>query len=123
MNRTELNQERRKQSALEKLGSNHPRCTHCGEDRWQCLELHHLAGRVYGESCVTLCRNCHRLLSDAQHDHPAQLTDGLPTLGERIGHFLLGLADLFRLLVDKLTEFGLALIAGVATSQQEKSNP
>lgn len=118
MKSSELNQERRKQDALEKLGSSEPRCTHCGEDNWRCLEQHHIAGRVYDESCVILCRNCHRMLSDAQRDHPAPLFDGMPTPFERIGHFLLGLADLLRLLVDKLTEFGLALVA-----RQEKANP
>jgi hypothetical protein len=30
---------------------------------------------------------------------------------DRIGHFLLGLADLFELLIKKLREFGEALIA------------
>jgi hypothetical protein len=37
-----------------------------------------------------------------------------PSLLERVGRFLLGLADLFEQLIPKLREFGLALIAEAA---------
>jgi hypothetical protein len=45
-----------------------------------------------------------------QKDHPTLIGDD-PTLHERAGHFLKGLADLFALLVAKLHEYGDALIA------------
>lgn len=109
-----MHQERRKQAALEKLGSHHPRCMVCGVDDWRCLERHHIAGRTYDEVGAILCRNCHRKVSDDQRDHPAKLPDDTSITEERVGHFLLGLADLLRLLVEKLVEFGHALITSAA---------
>lgn len=102
--------EQRKQKALERLGSANPVCVSCGETDWLCLEGHHIAGKNYDDTIVVQCRNCHRKLSDDQHDHPPPISVSTPILLERIGHFLLGLADFFRLLVAKLHEFGDALI-------------
>ena len=109
-----LPSEVRKQKALERLGCNHPRCVHCGEADWRCLELHHIAGRAYGEECAVECRNCHRKLSDTQKDHPPALVDGEPPCLEKIGHFLLGLADLLEMLIEKLREYGMVLIEAAA---------
>ena len=104
-----LNAEVRRRRALQRLGCDNPRCMRCGEDDPHCLELHHLAGQAYDGTLVTLCRNCHRKASDMQRDHPPQVNDP-PNLTETIGRFLLGLADLFMLLVDKCREFGFALL-------------
>jgi len=52
------------------------------------------------------CRNCHRKLSDSQKDHPPKIGE-TPSLPERVGHFLLGLADFFLLLAEQLRQFGL----------------
>lgn len=101
--------EARKQKRLEVLGSNHPVCVVCGEDSWQCLEQHHIAGQAYSDDLCNVCRNCHRKLSDEQNDHPNQTAKD-PTSLETIGHFLLGLADLFALLVERLREYGQSLI-------------
>ena len=106
---TGYNYERRKQRALERLGSNDPRCFLCGESDWRCLEAHHIAGHAHDEATVPVCRNCHRKLSDCQKDHPVETVGGDSEL-EAIGRFLLGVADLFRLLVDKLSEWGGYLI-------------
>jgi hypothetical protein len=76
----------------------------------RCLEAHHIAGRKFDEATLIFCRNHHRILSDDQKDHPRPLGDE-PTLHERAGHFLKGLADLFALLVAKLHEYGDELIA------------
>jgi hypothetical protein len=82
----------------------------CGHDDPLALELHHVAGRAYGDDLVPVCRNCHRGLSDLQKDHPP--ANRLPPSDpERIGHFLLGLADLFELLVRRLREFATKLFA------------
>ena len=110
----EFQQERRKQKALERLESDHPRCVHCGEDDWRCLEAHHIAGRAYDEACVVVCRNCHRKLSDAQKDHPPRVGSTEPVLFEQVGHFLLGLADLFEMLIAKMREYGKLLIEAAA---------
>ncbi len=101
--------ERRKQQRLAKLGSNNPICGVCGERHWLCLELHHLADHGRDEATVTICANCHKKASDAQKDHPAFDPDADPTL-DRIGHFLLGLADLLTRIVEKLIEFAHILI-------------
>ena len=69
MDEVELKRERRKQRALERLGSNNPRCVVCGFDDPLALELHHIAGRSFDEEAVPVCRNCHRRLSDHQKDH------------------------------------------------------
>jgi hypothetical protein len=106
----EKEQERRKQKALERLGTNNPVCVLCGETDWRCLELHHIAGKPFDGALVIVCRNWHRKLSDMQKDHP-QPASTPPDPLERIGHFLLGLADLFALLVEKLHEFGQDLIS------------
>ena len=71
MDKLELNRERRRQRALERLGTNSPRCPFCGCDNPLALELHHVAGRAFDETEVPVCRNCHRTLSDWQKDHPA----------------------------------------------------
>jgi hypothetical protein len=86
-----------------------PRVANCGLDDVRCLEAHHIAGREFNDAKVILCRNCHRILSDDQKDHPPLISHE-PTLHERIGHFLKGLADLLALLVTKLHEYGDELI-------------
>ena len=110
MNDQELKLERRRQKALERLGTNNPRCTFCPCDDPLALELHHIAGRGNDDELVITCRNCHRGLTDGQKDHPPRQTDP-PSDAERIGHFLLGLADLFELLVKRLREFATKLFA------------
>lgn len=102
--------EKRKQTRLEKLGSNNPVCGTCGERDWRCLELHHVADHGRDETTVTICRNCHRKVSDDQKDHPALSLTSDASL-DRMGHFMLGLADLLTLIIEKLIEFGQILIA------------
>jgi hypothetical protein len=105
----EFAKERRKQKRLEKLGSNNPICGVCGEGDWRCLEAHHIADYARDDLTVAICRNCHRKLSDDQKDHSAFNRQADPML-DRIGHFLLGLADLLRLIVERLYEFADILI-------------
>jgi hypothetical protein len=104
--------ERRLQRRLEYLGTNNPRCIHCGENDPLCLELHHIAGGDFDDMTVIECCNCHRKLSDSQIDHPKQLSKP-PIDLECIAHFLLGLADWFELLVGRLREFAAALLESV----------
>ena len=109
----EIRHEIRRQRALDRLGTNTPRCTHCGECNPHCLEAHHIAGKAFDDETVIVCRNCHRKLSDEQKDHPGRASTPPDPL-DRMGHFLLGLADLFRMLVGRLEEFGRDLIARAA---------
>lgn len=105
-----LTAEARKQARLEKLGTNEPRCGTCGETDWRTIEQHHVADHKRDEAMALICANCHRKVTDDQKDHPAFDSTADPFL-DRIGHFLLGVADLLILIVAKLVEFGNALIA------------
>lgn len=105
----ELAREHRNQKRIERLGTSTPVCINCGEDDSRCLEEHHLAGHNRDDFTAIHCRNCHRKRSDEQLDHPKYDASNDPLL-DKIGHFLLGLADTFRALADKLYEFGLELI-------------
>jgi hypothetical protein len=120
MDDTEQKREARLQRAYERLNAHKPRCINCGLEDVRCLEAHHIAGRKFGDATVIVCRNCHRILSDDQKDHPPPVA-GDPTLHERIGHFLKGLADLFALLVAKLHEYGDELIAFAKNEAATKS--
>ena len=108
------NKEIRKQKRLEMLGSNNPVCIICGENDWRCLEQHHIAGQKYSDDLCNICRNCHRKLSDSQRDHPKQIAKK-PSKNETIGHTLLGLADFFEFLVERLRVCGNLLIAQCKT--------
>ena len=123
MNKNSNDRERRQQAAFEKLGTTEPRCGTCGYNDWRALERHHVGQGRFDETCVIVCRNCHRRLSDDQRDHPPPLPTDAPNLFEQVGHFLLGLADLFRILVEKLIEFGLLLIAHAPTEQRKEPKP
>ena len=112
--------ELRKQNRIEKLGSNKPICGTCGEKDWRCLEKHHVADYGRDDATVHICRNCHRKVSDDQKDHPAFDPSADPQL-DRIGHFLIGLADLLVLIIEKLFEFGYELI-GLAKPQIEQGD-
>jgi hypothetical protein len=116
MNEEELRLEQRKQKRLESLGSNDPQCCACEESDWRTLELHHVAGCKHDDTLVAICRNCHRKVSDDQKDHPAFEPGADPMLSS-IGHFLLGLADMLKLIFAKLHAFGLALIERASTQK------
>ena len=94
--------EKRKQRALQRLGSVNPQCIICGEADWRCLELHHIGQEGFDALTGIVCRNCHRKASDAQMAHPKPINLIEPMMLERIGHVLLGLADFFELLIEKL---------------------
>lgn len=102
--------ERRKQSKLHKLGTNNPRCPCCPETDWRVFDQHHLAGRKHDELTVNICANDHRRLTDCQNDH-LKTEPNADELLARIGNFLLGLADMLVVLIERLYEFGNVLIA------------
>lgn len=114
MNDDDLRRECRKQNRLETLGTNEPICGTCGECDWRVIELHHIADHGRDDATVLVCRNCHRKLSDDQKDH-ARANPNTDAVLEKVGHFLIGLADLLLIVISKLQEFGSALIARAET--------
>lgn len=113
--------ELRKERALRRLSTRTPVCSVCGENDWRCLEDHHIAGRKQLDDTALICCNCHRKLSDQQKDHPIG-TKGQDPKPASLGHYLLGLSDLFELLADRFGEFGKHQIAQAQrTSNSEKA--
>lgn len=114
MTKTEIARETRKQRRLEILGTQTPRCGTCGFNRWQAIERHHpIDHHRQPDTTVLECRNCHRILSDDQKDHPAP-DPGADPLLDNAGNLMLGLADMQRITAEKLYEFGIALIERAA---------
>jgi hypothetical protein len=101
---------RARQRRPKKLGTDNPTCAMCGETDRRCLEAHHVAGRRHDPRTVVLCANDHLRVTDDQKDYPSTENHADPLLN-KIGHFLLGLADMLGVIVDMLIEFGGALIA------------
>ena len=110
--------EARKQARLERLGSNVPRCGTCGESDDRCLELHHVAGRKSDPTVVHLCRNCHRKVTDDQKDVPPYQPNSDAFL-DAVGRFLLGLAHILALIIERLIAFGNELIRRAAPTVEE----
>ena len=102
----------RLQQRLRKLGTNTPSCVCCGERYPMCLELHHVAGRKHHDDVSIVCRNCHRKLSDAQHDLPPEWLDESISEPARVGYYLLGLAEMLALTIETLRRFAHRLLEG-----------
>ena len=109
MDEREKRIERFKQTRLETLMTNEAMCHTCPETHFNCFENHHIAGRRYHGMTARECLNCHAKLTALQKGHPPR-KDGNPSYEEIIGRFLLGLADLFELLIETLRKFGQYLI-------------
>lgn len=97
------------QGRLEKLGVNDPVCGMCGETDPRTFELHHPAGRKQNDFTSQICANDHRKMSFEQNLLSPRPRDADPLL-YAIGRFLIGLADMFAEIIEKLYEFGIALI-------------
>lgn len=109
--------ERRKQQRLRKLGSQSPQCGICGENHWECLELHHIEGQAYGSTLAVVCTNCHARLSVQQYGHP-QATSGSDVELTTLARLLSGIADLLDLVVAKIRDAASTLVMR-ASSQVE----
>lgn len=120
MDDKKLAREKRERHTKRRLGMDTPRCATCGCTDWECLEAHHIAGQAYDPTTDVECRNCHRILSDRQKDHPNQ-ADIPPSFEETLAHFLEGMADMFELLVSKLREFANEISKKIQTHEDTKS--
>jgi hypothetical protein len=102
--------EKSKQQRLKELGTPTPSCAMCGEDHWPSLESHHVAGRKRDSATIILCANDHLRVTNEQRDHPP-FNPNADRLLDKTGHFLLGLADMLRIMVDELVELANQLVA------------
>lgn len=105
-----LDDEDRKQQRLRRLGTQTPSCVTCGESDAAVLEQHHIAGNKHSDDVSIVCANCHRKLSNKQRDHDRSTSR--KTVGPLggLGHYLLGLADLFAMIAEAFRKFGAWLI-------------
>jgi hypothetical protein len=104
--------EDRKQRRLRRLGTQTPACVGCGETDPTVLELHHIAGRRHDDDQSIVCGNCHKKLTDGQRDRatpPGSVAADAESA--RLGHYLLGLADLLVTVEAALRKFGARLVA------------
>ncbi len=109
MEKSSYDNERLKQARLEKLGTNNPICGMCGENRWWHIEQHHIAGQKRDTTVGLICVSCHCDVTKDQKDH-LPFDPEADSLLDTVGNFLLGLADMLKKIVEKLYEFGNALI-------------
>ena len=100
-----LDKEDRLEKHCRRLDTHDAECVICGESDPRCLEKHHLAGEKHGDDLVTVCRNCHRKLSDDQLDHAPGREPNPESKEAAIGHFLLGLCDFLQMIIARLREF------------------
>ncbi len=116
MSKKPLDREDRLEQQFRRLGTRDPSCVTCGHANPFALQLHHPAGEKHHDDTVIECANCHLDLSDQQLDHVPPELEGAAGMMITIGRYLLGLADMFALLVETLREFGRWLIdqAGLA---------
>lgn len=117
MSKQPLDRGDRLEQQYRRLKTRKPVCLICGESNPFCLELHHLAGNQHHDDVAVVCRNCHRKLTDQQHDHiPPSNSEGHGPLAT-IGHYLLGLADFLLMIVNTLRQFGRQLTAGAYAAE------
>ncbi len=112
---------RRRETKRQYLGDPTPRCLSCGSFEIEALiavpvsalpgwflEQNHLARRAGSDFQVTLCRNCHAVLTDWQEDWNHRLRDP-KTPNERLAALLQGAVDWLLQMARKFTEFAARL--------------
>ena len=95
--------ESRRRRALERFGTDNPKCLLTGEDNPVALHLHHVAGHRYDDVVVPVSLTVHAKASDLQKDHPDKI-EGCKNPLEDIGHLLLGLGDMLEVVIDDLRD-------------------
>lgn len=110
MAKKSLDREDRLEQQYRRLRTRNPSCVGCAESNPFCLELHHIAGRKHDDDLSIVCRNCHRELTDQQHDHHPNCGEESGGRLVHIGHYLIGLCDLLAMVIEKLREFGIWLV-------------
>lgn len=88
---------------------------------WECeicgsrdgLELHHIAGRKHDYRTITVCRACHRELSDEQKTWDKRWEGGDRPEAIQQAFFLLGFRDILRLKARKTGDSNYELLANM----------
>ena len=111
--------ETRYRKALERLGTDTPKCAHCDVANPFCLQLHHIAGEANDARTIIVCLNHHAMITNAQKDHP-EPADDLSHPANRLGNIVLGIAELLLIAVEMLREAGRYLIE-IARAASHKS--
>lgn len=116
--RNRPDREDRRQQKLWALQDRDPKCRHCGYDRPNGLEQHHIAGRKHHDDTVIVCRNCHSELSDLQLDHFPY--DRSPPQNElaTTAFYVLGVCDAHTMDIERLRQLCIRLIE--LSEQEEK---
>lgn len=117
MSTKSVDREDRREQQYRRLGTRQPSCVTCAHTNPFALQLHHPAGQKYHDDTVIECANCHMDLSDKQRDHPSPEADGAAGMMVTIGRYLLGLADMFAMLVETLRDFGQWLINAACSAE------
>lgn len=105
-----IDRDDRLEKQYRRLGTREPMCVGCAESNPFCLELHHIAGQKHHDDLAIVCRNCHRKITDQQHDHESPPFTRPTVESAMIGRYLLGLADLLLMIVNALRDFGRHLL-------------
>jgi hypothetical protein len=95
--------ESRRRRALERFGTDNPKCILTGEENPVALQLHHVAGHRFDDVVVPISLTVHAKASDLQKDHPSKI-EGCKNPLERVGHLCLGLGDLVEVALDDLRD-------------------
>jgi hypothetical protein len=108
----ELFRDKRRRTALRRLGSDRATCLICGDTNPHHLaigEHDHIAGQKHADETVFLCKHCHIDRTELQGEEPGGGSDPRNPF-EVIGRWLLGIAEYCELLMVTLRRFGNFLI-------------
>ncbi len=108
MSKRYMDQDERLEQQYQRLGKRDPICVCCPEQDPFCLELHHLD--KHHDDVSIVCRNCHRKLTNQQHDHVPPMMEEPSGKLAVIARYLLGLCDLLAMVIDTLRGFARSLL-------------
>lgn len=104
-----LAREGAKRKKQRRLGRADLCCPICGETHPAAFEHDHVAGQKHHDQTWPLCKTHHAIRTAWQREEPPPSSDPRNPL-EVIGHWLLGMAAYFEMLVTYLKQFGTFLI-------------
>jgi hypothetical protein len=98
-----------KRKKQRRLGTDKLICPICGETHPAAFEHDHVAGQEFHDQTWALCKTHHAIRTHWQQGEPPP-SDNPQNPFERLGHWLLGMAAYFEMLVPYLKRFGTVLI-------------